>query len=53
MTLTVGQAADNRPATIWELDAADGKLTGLQKRGEAVIALTGLRAPELGGRKSL
>jgi hypothetical protein len=47
LTLTVAQASASRPATIWELDAAGGKLTGVQKRGENVMALTGLRAPEL------
>src|SRR5437763_1908020 len=31
----------------WELDARDGKLTGVQKRGEDTVALTGVRAPEL------
>ncbi len=47
LTLTLSQASDSRPATIWELDPASGKLIGFQKRGESVIALTGLRAPEL------
>jgi hypothetical protein len=31
----------------WELDAAGGKLTGTQKRGDATVALTGVRAPDL------
>ncbi|HKW97548.1 MAG TPA: DUF1080 domain-containing protein [Bryobacteraceae bacterium] len=35
------------PNTAWELDAADGKLTGVQRRGDRKITLTGLRAPEL------
>jgi|SRR5579871_6721189 len=35
------------PGTIWELDAKDGKLTGVQKRGENTVALAGLREPEL------
>jgi hypothetical protein len=33
--------------TTWELDASDGKLTGVQKSGDHTIQLTGLRAPEL------
>jgi hypothetical protein len=35
------------PTLTWELDASGGKLTGTQTAGEKVIALTGLRAPEL------
>ena len=31
----------------WDLDAAGGKLTGVQKRGDSTVALTGLPAPEL------
>jgi hypothetical protein len=31
----------------WELDAAGGKLTGVQKRGSTTIALTGTPAPAL------
>lgn len=31
----------------WELDANDGKLTGVQKRGDNTIQLTGVRAPAL------
>jgi hypothetical protein len=47
MTLPVSRASGNRPAMTWELDASDGKLTGVQKRGENTVALTGVRAPEL------
>jgi hypothetical protein len=36
------------PATTWDLDIKDGKLTGAQKRGDAVFAdLAGVRAPAL------
>jgi hypothetical protein len=35
------------PSLTWELDAADGKLSGIQKRGDSTMALTGVRAPEL------
>src|SRR5580658_7679038 len=31
----------------WELDAAGGKLSGVQKRGDTTIALTGVAAPAL------
>jgi len=31
----------------WELDAAGGKLTGAQKRGDASVPLTGVAAPAL------
>jgi len=31
----------------WELDANDGKLVGVQKRGASSIALTGVRSPDL------
>jgi len=34
-------------STTWELDAHDGKLTGLEKHGANTIELTGVRAPEL------
>ncbi len=35
------------PTMSWELDAAGGKLTGVQKVGDRTIALTGLPSPEL------
>ncbi len=47
LTLTVSPAAGNRPAITWELDAADGKLTGTQKRADSSITLTGVPAPAL------
>jgi hypothetical protein len=47
LTATVVAAAENSPATVWELDAAGDKLTGAQKRGEASTPLTGVRAPDL------
>lgn len=46
LVLTINPAGKN-PAVIWELDAAGDKLTGVQKRGENVVALAGVRAPEL------
>jgi hypothetical protein len=47
LTLTLFPAGASRPALTWELDASGGKLTGVQKRGDNTIELTGVRAPEL------
>jgi hypothetical protein len=47
LTIVMAAAAGGRPATTWELDAAGDKLAGVQKRGEATFALTGVRAPAL------
>jgi len=47
LTLNVAPASDKGPATTWELDAVGGKLTGVQKRGEKTVPLTGVRAPDL------
>ena len=47
LTLPLSPAAGNRPAMTWELDAAGDKLTGVQKRGDNTMPLTGVRAPEL------
>jgi hypothetical protein len=46
LSLTLS-ASGSRPATTWELDAKGEQLTGVQKRGDASIALTGVRSPEL------
>ena len=49
LTLTVSRSSPTRPVplTTWELEAHGDKLTGVQKRGDTRIALTGVRAPEL------
>jgi hypothetical protein len=47
LTIPISAATATRPATVWELDAVDGKLTGVQKRGDQSITLTGVRAPDL------
>lgn len=47
LKLTLSPASANRPAVTWDLDAREGKLTGVQRRGANTIALTGVRAPEL------
>ena len=51
LTLTVSSASDNHPAMIWELDATDSKLTGVQKQGDRSTPLTGVRAPESSARR--
>jgi|SRR5579863_2873035 len=35
------------PTLAWELDARGGTLTGVQKRGNTTLELSGVRAPEL------
>jgi hypothetical protein len=47
LSLGIAKAVEDRPAVSWELDAANGQLTGTQKRGATTTALTGVRAPEL------
>ena len=47
LTLTLSPATAGRPALTWELDASGDKLTGVQKRGDNTIALTGVPAPAL------
>src|SRR5579884_1198313 len=47
LTLNISPQTARRPALVWELDAAGGKLTGTQKRGANTISLTGVRAPAL------
>ena len=48
LILTLNEATATRPATTWDLTAADDKLTGVEKRGEtAGPSIAGVRAPEL------
>ena len=47
LSIVVAAASAKGPAATWELDAAGDKLTGVEKRGDRSIPLTGLRAPEL------
>jgi hypothetical protein len=47
MSLTLSPATDKAPALVWDLDASGGQLTGMQKRGDRTVALTGVRAPDL------
>ena len=47
LSVVVGAATTKAPAVTWELDAAGDKLTGIEKRGEQSIPLSGDRAPDL------
>ena len=47
LSLVVAPGNNNRPPMTWELDASGGKLTGVQKRGDQNLDLSGLPAPEL------
>jgi hypothetical protein len=47
MSLMLAPAATDHPAVTWELDAANGTLTGVQKRGDKTVPLSGVRAPDL------
>ncbi len=47
ISITISPAANNRPATVWELDASGDKITGAEKRGDRSTPLNGVRAPEL------
>jgi hypothetical protein len=47
LTLTMSPATAKQPAVTWTLTVAGDKLTGTQKRGDALAQLAGVRAPEL------
>ena len=47
MTVVVSPATQRSPARILELTIANGKITGVQKRGDQTVSLVGVRAPEL------
>jgi len=48
LKLTVSPGQGSQAGTVWELEPAGAdKLTGTQRRGDASVALTGVRAPEL------
>jgi len=47
LLLNLAPATAGNPALTWELEAKDGKLIGVQKRGDRTTQLTGVRAPEL------
>jgi 3-keto-disaccharide hydrolase len=47
LSFTASPASRNHPAMTWDLEAAGGKLTGVQKEGDRTTPLTGSKAPEL------
>ncbi len=47
MTFTATPASDKKPAEVWKLEAAAGKLTGTEVRGSESTPVAGVRAPEL------
>jgi hypothetical protein len=47
ISITMAPANGTHPATMWELDASDGKLTGFQEHGDQKTPLTGTPAPAL------
>ena len=47
LKLTLSEATNNRPPMVWELEARNGKLTGVQKAGGESTPLAGSPAPEL------
>ncbi len=47
LSMVVSPAGNSHPEMTWDLDASGGKLTGVQKRGDKTVDLTGLPAPEL------
>ena len=48
MILTLNPAANNRPALVWELEAASkNEVKATQRRGDSTMTITGVRAPDL------
>ncbi len=47
LSITVSPASGSRPSETWELDVAGDKITGVQKHGDSVLTLAGVRAPSL------
>jgi hypothetical protein len=47
MSFTLPGGSGNNPPVVWELEARDGKLVGVQKRGERTTEVTGVQAPDL------
>lgn len=47
LDLTVSPADPKGPATTWALDVKGDRLTGVQKHGDAVSQMAGVRAPDL------
>jgi 3-keto-disaccharide hydrolase len=47
LSVTVSAATATRPATVWELDAVGGRLTGAIRAGDKSTAVTGVPSPAL------
>lgn len=47
LSFEAAPAGKTSPATTWELEASNGKLTGVQKAGEKSTPLEGVPAPDL------
>lgn len=47
LSFTASPASRHHPAMTWDLEAAGGKLTGVQKEGDHATPLTGVKAPDL------
>jgi hypothetical protein len=47
LSLVLREADGSQPAMTWEVDASGDRLSGTQKRGDAVGQVTGVRAPAL------
>jgi hypothetical protein len=47
LTMVVSPASTKNGPTVWELDLAGGRITGVQRRGEQTVGLVGVRAPDL------
>ena len=47
MSVVVSNATKTNPAWTLELDVADGKITGVQKRGDQTTSVVGVPAPEM------
>lgn len=47
LTLVVSPASAHHPASVWELTAENGKLTGTEKTGDKSANVTGVPAPAL------
>jgi Domain of Unknown Function (DUF1080) len=47
MTVVVSAATERSPARILELTIANGKISGVQKRGNQTVSLAGVHAPDL------
>lgn len=47
LSLVISAATATAPAISWEVDVVGDKMSGVQKRGDQTIAISGVRAPEL------